>query len=91
MSMTPHVGPPAATSAYSAEVLKSRLTDPRRLQALRASTLLDGAQNSVLDGLTRLVSRFLGVPISLVSLVDDREQHFPGLTGLEGWAGEGRS
>ncbi len=90
MSMTPHVGPPAATSPYSAEVLKSRLTDPRRLQALRASTLLDGAQNSVLDGLTRLVSRFLGVPISLVSLVDDREQHFPGLTGLEGWAGERR-
>jgi len=57
---------------------------------LRASALLDGAQNAVLDRLTRLVTRVLGVPVSLVSLVDDRGQHFPGLTGLGGWAGERR-
>lgn len=32
----------------------------------------------------------LGVPVSVVSLVDDHAQHFPGLTGLGGWALERR-
>jgi len=71
-------------------VLQTRLTDPCRLVSLRASALLDGVQNDVLDRLTRLVTRFLGVPVSLVSLVSDEAQHFPGVTGLGGWAGEGR-
>ncbi|MCY7287133.1 MAG: GAF domain-containing protein, partial [Cryobacterium sp.] len=90
MSTTPHVVRPAPKQAYSPAVLQSRLTDPRRLEALRASALLDGAQNPVLDRLTRLVTRFLGVPVSLVTLVGDGGQHFPGLTGLSGWAGERR-
>ena len=90
MSNTAHTGPSAADTEYSPAVLRSRLTDPRRLEALRASALLGGAQNAVLDRLTRLVTRVLGVPVSLVSLVDDRAQHFPGLTGLRGWAGEQR-
>ncbi len=90
MSKTPHVVRPAPVQAYDPALLQSRLTDPRRLEALRASALLDGAQNQVLDRLTRLVTRFLDVPVSLVSLVDDRGQHFPGLTGLCGWAGERR-
>jgi len=71
-------------------VLQTRLSDSRRLVSLRASVLLDGAQNDVLDRLTRLVTRFLGVPVSLVSLVADDGQHFPGLAGLGGWAGEAR-
>jgi len=90
MLTTQNVVPAAPVQAYSPAVLQSRLTDPRRLETLRASALLDGAQNEVLDRLTRLVTRFLGVPVSLVSLVGDRGQHFPGLTGLSGWAGTGR-
>ncbi len=89
MSTTPNVAP-APAHAYSQEILQARLTDPGRLDALRASALLDGAQNAVLDRLTGLVTRILGVPVSLVSLVDDRGQHFPGLTGLGGWAEEQR-
>lgn len=67
-----------------------RLTSPVRLAALRASGLLDGTSNAVLDRLTRLVTRLLGVPTAMVSLVDDRGQHFPGQAGLAGWAGEQR-
>ncbi len=90
MSTTPHLIPSAPEQDCSPALLHARLTDPRRLEALHASALLDGAQNLVLDRLTRLVTRFLGVPVSLVSLVDDRGQHFPGLTGLGGWAGAQR-
>lgn len=68
----------------------ARLTSPTRLAALHASGLLDGAATPVLDRLARLVTRLLGVPVALVSLVDDRGQHFPGLAGLGGWAGEAR-
>jgi len=64
---------------------------PARLAALRATGLLDDASNAVLDRLTRLVTQLRGVPVALVSLVDDRGQHFPGLTGLGGWAGAQRS
>jgi hypothetical protein len=39
---------------------------------------------------TRLASRLLGVPVALVSLVDDERQHFPGMTGLDGWAAAAR-
>ena len=74
--------PPAAHHA--------RLTSPTRLAALHATGLLDGTANPVLDRLARLTARLLGVPVALVSLVDDRGQHFPGMAGLTGWAGEGR-
>ncbi|QJR37666.1 GGDEF domain-containing protein [Gemmatimonas groenlandica] len=68
----------------------TRLTDPARLAAVRASQLLDGATNDVLDRLARLTTRLLHVPVALVSLVDDRGQHFPGMAGLGGWAGAQR-
>ncbi|HYW49938.1 MAG TPA: sensor domain-containing diguanylate cyclase [Gemmatimonadaceae bacterium] len=68
----------------------ARLTSASRLAALQASGLLDGATTEVLDRLARLVTRLLGVPIALVSLVDDRGQHFPGMAGLGGWAGDAR-
>lgn len=66
------------------------LSDPARLAMLRASGLLDGAEDIVLDRLARLVTRLLRVPISLVSLVNDEGQHFPGLSGLGGRAGAAR-
>jgi GGDEF domain-containing protein len=67
-----------------------RLTSPPRLAALQSTGLLNGTSDPVLDRLARLTTALLGVPIALVSLVDDRAQHFPGLEGLGGWAGEGR-
>ena len=95
--MSATVSTPATQPALDkAEPLESASVDPRlaspaRLAALRVTGLLDGTSNAVLDRLTRLVTRLLGVPIALVSLVDDRGQYFPGLAGLGGWAGEQRS
>lgn len=68
----------------------ARLLSPSRLAALEATGLLDGHANDVLDRIARLVTRLLGVPTGLVSLVSRANQHFPGLAGLDGWAGEAR-
>lgn len=68
----------------------ARLVDPARLNAIRATGLLDAGSAPVLDRLTRLATRLLGVPISTVSLVDGEGQHFPGMAGLDGWAADAR-
>jgi GAF domain-containing protein len=61
------------------------LSDRARLDAL-AKTGLDARADPVFDRFTRMVRRILGVPVSLVSLVDDARQFFPGASGLaEPW------
>ncbi len=74
----------------SPAVHMARLTDPARLAALEASLLLDGVGLPILDRLARIACALLAVPVALVSLVDDHGQHFPGLAGLEGFAGDDR-
>jgi PAS domain S-box-containing protein len=65
----------------------SRLDDPQRLEALRASGLLDTPAEEAFDRLTRLVTRVLGVPVGLVTLVDGDRQFFKSCVGLpEPWA-----
>jgi signal transduction histidine kinase len=65
----------------------SRLDDPRRLGALRATGLLDSPSEEAFDRLTRLVSRVLDVPVALVTLVDGDRQFFKSCIGLpEPWA-----
>ncbi|WP_309671823.1 ATP-binding protein [Gemmatimonas sp.] len=51
-----------------------------RTEALAATELMDAPTSVVLDRLTRAASRLLGVPVSLVSLVDDYRQLFAGVT-----------
>ena len=53
-----------------------------RLGALRDVGLLDAEPDPALERLTRLAGELLGVPISLVSLVDTGRQYFAGATGL---------
>ena len=53
-----------------------------RLGALRDVGLLDAEPDPALERLTRLAGELLGVPISLVSLVDAGRQYFAGATGL---------
>lgn len=72
------------------DVRLARLSDRRRLQLLRNSGLVDGVADPVLDRIARLTAGMLGVPIALVTLVDDQRQHFPGLAGLAGLAGAQR-
>jgi PAS domain S-box-containing protein len=63
---------------------------PARLAALRATGLLTSQPSPVLDRLARVATRLLGVPVALVSLVDDERQWFPGLAGLTGPVAETR-
>jgi PAS domain S-box-containing protein len=63
------------------------LNDPARLDALRRSGLLDTPAEAAFDRLTRIATQMLGVPVSLVSLVDGDRQFFKSAIGLpEPWA-----
>ena len=62
------------------------LHDPARLLALQQTGLLDTLPEEVFDRLTRLVCRLLGVPVALVSLVENDRQFFKSALGLpEPW------
>ena len=58
------------------------LDDPDRLAELAATGLLDSAPDESFDRLTRMVIRLLDVPVSLISLVDNRRQFFKSQHGL---------
>jgi GAF domain-containing protein len=60
---------------------KNRLDDTERLESL-AEIGLDATPDATLDRFAELVRMTLGVPIALVSLVDDKRQFFPGQSGL---------
>jgi diguanylate cyclase (GGDEF)-like protein/PAS domain S-box-containing protein len=63
------------------------LTDETRLAALMESELMDTPMEEAFDRFTRLAARWLGVPVALVSLVDDHRQFFKSAVGLaEPWA-----
>jgi PAS domain S-box-containing protein len=69
------------------DVDHSRLADPSRLEALRLTGLMDSLPEPSFDRLTRLASRLLAAPVSLISLVDDCRQFFKSAVGLpEPWA-----
>lgn len=54
-----------------------------RLQTLRSLNLLDTPPEERFDRLTRMAKRLFGVPIALVSLVDQNRQWFKSNVGLE--------
>ena len=54
-----------------------------RLAALRDYRILDTAAEERFDRITRVLARSLGVPIALVSLVDDNRQWFKSRFGLD--------
>lgn len=63
------------------------ITDPERLRALERTGLLDTPPEKAFDDLTALVTRLLGTPVALVSLVDSDRQFFKSACGLkEPWA-----
>ncbi|RFU46667.1 diguanylate cyclase [Paraburkholderia sp. DHOC27] len=53
-----------------------------RLDTLRALSILDTPPEERFDRLTRLAKRIFGVPIALVSLVDENRQWFKSCVGL---------
>ena len=66
--------------------LTLRLSDPDRLDSLRAAGLLDTGEEQVFDRAVRLASRITGAPVGLLSLVDGKRQFFKAHTGLFGEA-----
>ncbi|WP_078571589.1 GAF domain-containing protein [Thioclava sp. F36-7] len=62
---------------------RSRLADPARLRALRETGLLESAPAEIFERATRLATRVTGVPVSLVSMVDENRQVFVAQTGLD--------
>jgi diguanylate cyclase (GGDEF)-like protein/PAS domain S-box-containing protein len=64
-----------------------KLTSPTRLAALGESKLMDAPSDAAFDRFTRLAAKWLGVPVALISLVDDHRQFFKSAVGLrEPWA-----
>lgn len=65
------------------------VTDPRRLQALMETALLDSPAEEAFDRLTRLASLALEVPTALVTLVTADRQFFKSCVGLsEPWSSQ---
>ena len=80
------MAPAAAPTSRSVETMTDTeidaLREPRRLAALHGTDLLDTAPEESFDRFTRLASRMLGAPVSLVSLVDRDRQFFKSSIGL---------
>ncbi|NNN05153.1 MAG: response regulator [Elusimicrobia bacterium] len=57
--------------------------EAERLKSLRALGVLDTPPEERFDALTRQARRALGVPIALISLVDEQRQWFKSRTGLD--------
>ncbi len=55
-----------------------------RLDQLRALFILDSAPEPVFDSIARLASEICGVPIALMSLIDEERQWFKANVGLPG-------
>ena len=65
------------------------MRDPERLEALRATGLLDSAPDPGFDRHVRLAAEVLNAPVALVSLVDEKRQFFKSCLGVaEPWASD---
>ena len=75
-----------AEDVGAAEARAGGLADRARLESLQRVCV--GAEpDEAFDRFASLVKRLLGVPVALVSLVDDERQFFPGQVGLpEPWS-----
>ena len=64
------------------------LDEPRRLIALKRYALLDTPPEEAFDRITRLAAAVLGMPISLITLLDETRQWFKSRHGLDTpWTG----
>jgi diguanylate cyclase (GGDEF)-like protein/PAS domain S-box-containing protein len=64
------------------EAIRAALEDPARLEALRATGLLDTPADPAFDRFTRLAAKMLSTPVALVSLIDDQRQFFKSQVGF---------
>lgn len=57
--------------------------EPQRLIALKRHDLLDTPPEEAFDRITRLAAGVLGMPISLITLIDETRQWFKSRHGLD--------
>lgn len=76
------VGVLADREDISEEAARDVVRNRERMEVLRRTGLLDSAPEEVFDRATRLATRLLGTPVSLVSLVDENRQFFKSQHGL---------
>ena len=80
---------PALRRRALLDAAASAVQDPDRLDALRATGLLDSDVSPSFDRLARLAARVLNAPVALVSLVDSDRQFFKSCLGLpEPWGSQ---
>ncbi|MCA2980606.1 MAG: GAF domain-containing protein, partial [Myxococcaceae bacterium] len=60
-----------------------RSAEARRLAVLASYEVMDTPPDPALDTITRLASQLLGLPVALVSLLDDQRQWFKSRHGLD--------
>ena len=58
------------------------VNEDERLEALRQYQILDTESESCFDEMVKLAAFIVGVPISLVSLIDEKRQWFKAVLGL---------
>ncbi|MCS0633242.1 EAL domain-containing protein [Telluria mixta] len=76
--------PPAAPARGPADGAPLPPDETARVEALRATQLLDSEPDELFDRIVRIVCTTLNVPVSLVSLVDSDRQWFKARCGIEG-------
>ncbi|WP_405384559.1 PAS domain S-box protein [Maribacter sp. LLG6340-A2] len=62
---------------------KDKITDKKRLQALDSYDIMDSKEESLYNDITALAAAICNAPISLISLVDDKQQFFKSHHGLD--------
>jgi signal transduction histidine kinase len=72
----------ASIDNHDGDPTPPNVSDPARLEALRALELLDSPAEESFDRLTRLATAILDVPVSTMTLVDAHRQFFKSQTGL---------
>jgi PAS domain S-box-containing protein len=72
----------AKPTAAGAFVASPALHSPDRLAALERTGLMDSDGEEDFDRFTKLAARLLGVPVALISLVDDHRQFFKSTSGM---------
>ncbi|MFN0281191.1 MAG: PP2C family protein-serine/threonine phosphatase [Kineosporiaceae bacterium] len=74
--------PVSSVPGLSAEV-STAILDPRRLQAVAATGLLDTPADDAFDRYSRLASTVLGTPLAFVTVVDDRRSFWKSCIGVD--------
>jgi signal transduction histidine kinase/CheY-like chemotaxis protein len=82
-------GDPESARVWNQRIMAA-LREADRLAAVRSSGLLDSSVEAVFDRLTQRASARLGVPITLLSVVDETRQFFKSSVGLDEPLASGR-